>query len=89
MLSSYIITAVWRIRANRRKFFEDFAREKEFDPHIAHNWHSLPRHHLFSAKVHLTIHSSFFLSFLLYAYSLEGIGEGDSIPQEQRDQGSA
>jgi hypothetical protein len=35
-----VILRDWKDPENRRKFFEDFARENNFDPLIPENWQS-------------------------------------------------
>jgi len=40
----------WRDPANRRKFFEDYAKEQLFDPLIAENWYSQTKDNIMSKK---------------------------------------
>lgn len=40
---------------NRRKFFENYARKKGFDPLVAENWYSEPIHHIMASPVIIII----------------------------------
>lgn len=45
----------WGKIENRRKFFEDYAKEKGFDPLVPHNWYRLPRSDIADIKVLIII----------------------------------
>jgi hypothetical protein len=44
-------TAVWDSSTHRRKMFEKYAREKGFDPLVAHKWYSQTRKSLLAFEV--------------------------------------
>lgn len=46
--------AVWHKRENRRKFFEDYAKEQGFDPLLPQHWYSHPISNLLAVKVLIT-----------------------------------
>lgn len=47
----YYITAVWNDTRNRKKFFEDYAKENGFDPLVPENWYNQPRDKINTFKV--------------------------------------
>ena len=55
---------------NRRNFFEEFAREKGFDPLVADNWYRLPRDQIVEVKVSIPSlsHSFFHLCTFCFFY---------------------
>lgn len=46
---------------NRRKFFEDYARDNDFDPLVASNWYSQTRNHIMAYKVRAKYKNILFL----------------------------
>lgn len=44
----------WRDPANRRKFFENFARKKGFSPLVIENWYSVTKEAIFAEKVNIS-----------------------------------
>lgn len=52
----------WQDKKNRRKFFENFAREKGFDPLDSHSWYSVSRNSILTHPVNLFI---LFFNFIL------------------------
>ena len=42
---------MWGELKNRRRFFEEYAREERFDPLVSSNWYSQPRDFIMSFKV--------------------------------------
>jgi hypothetical protein len=36
---TFLYLALWHSWDSRRKFFEDYAKENEFDPYVAENWY--------------------------------------------------
>lgn len=42
---------MWRNPKNRRKFFEEYAKENGFDPYQPDNWYSQAKHKIEEKKV--------------------------------------
>jgi hypothetical protein len=59
-------TEIWQTAENRRKFFEEYAREKGFDPLIADNWYQQSIKDVVAKKVKIfcLFLFLFFFSFL-------------------------
>ena len=51
MIHLYFGTAPWREAANRRIFFENYAKSNGFDPLIAANWYLVPSDKIMAMKV--------------------------------------
>ena len=55
----------WRVTENRRAFFENFAKKRNFDPLIPSNWYLVSYDEVVSEKVVLvTLHLLFFRPYL-------------------------
>ena len=58
----------WLLAQSRRSFFDDFARERRFDPLIAENWYTVKQAEIRAREVHP---SPPLLSFLL-SFTFQG-----------------
>lgn len=56
-----ISSAAWHEAKYRRKFFEIYAKENEFDPLIAQNWYLQPKRKILANKVESLSASCYFL----------------------------
>jgi hypothetical protein len=58
--ATFLIGAIaWRDVGNRRRFFENYAKENGFDPHDPENWYLQPKDNILAVKVPFS-HFSFF-----------------------------
>jgi hypothetical protein len=48
----------WRSIENKRKFFENYAKANDFDPHDPENWYKQPHRKISAFKVHSLLLSS-------------------------------
>ena len=51
MINHIYIGGYWRAPANRKKFFDDFARDHNFDPLVPRNWYSVTSDQIKAARV--------------------------------------
>jgi hypothetical protein len=58
-----LIGNYWHSESNRKKFFDDFAKKKRFDPLVAANWYCVTREEIEAEKVHT------FTNYLLPTYT--------------------
>jgi hypothetical protein len=55
-----LFTAVWKVEANRRLFFEQYAKEHNFDHRDPEGWHWQPKENFYDKKVCFKIEREFF-----------------------------
>ena len=51
MDTNVIAEVLWKESSNRRKFFENYAKDQRFDPLVPQNWYNQSKHSLMVAKV--------------------------------------
>ena len=63
-------TDLWSDKANRRKFFENYAHARKFDPLDPEEWYKVPTNRILIRKVQSALFSSSFLllSFLFLSF---------------------